>query len=144
MIKPALNINKAFKDQVTKCMKKTFVAITQPHISKMLAKHNTRVLALLMFYEKRKNPKKVFKVLSCSIYTIISNYVYIYYLASELEKLSEIIVSYEGGFKHKNKSYDKILGIGIPDFLMNLMSCHGVLKNVNPISILKCPKRMLG
>ena len=28
MINPKLNINKAFKDQVTKCMKTTFVTIT--------------------------------------------------------------------------------------------------------------------
>ena len=26
---------------------------------------------------------------------------------------------------------------------MNLMSCHGFLKNINPIVVLKCPKRML-
>ena len=41
------------------------------------------------------------------------------------------------------KSYEKILGIGIPDLLMNLMSCRGFLKNINPVVILKCSKRML-
>ena len=35
------------------------------------------------------------------------------------------------------------MGIGIPDFLMNLMSCHGFLKNKNPVVVLKFPKRML-
>ena len=59
------------------------------------------------------------------------------------DKLSELHVAIGGGFKHGNKIYDKILGIGIPDFLMNLMSCHGFLKTINPIIILKCPKRML-
>ena len=39
MIYPNLNINKAFKDQVNKCMKTEFGAITQPHISKILAKN---------------------------------------------------------------------------------------------------------
>ena len=34
MTNPTLNINQAFKDQVTKFMKTTFGAITQPHISK--------------------------------------------------------------------------------------------------------------
>ena len=29
------------------------------------------------------------------------------------------------------------------DLLMNLMYCHGFLRNINPIVILKCPKRML-
>ena len=77
-INPDLNINKSFKEQVTKCMKTKFSAITQPHIS--LKKI---VLALLIFYETRKNPKKVFKVLSCVLYKIISNYVCIDYLSSE-------------------------------------------------------------
>ena len=57
----------------------TFSAITQPHIKTILAKKKTRVVALLMFYETRKNPKKAFKVLSCFIYTMIINYVCIDY-----------------------------------------------------------------
>ena len=64
-------------------MKTTFVAITQPYIKTILAKNKTILLVLLMFYETRQNPKKVFKVLSCVIYTIISNYVFIDYLACE-------------------------------------------------------------
>ena len=35
-----------------------------------------------------------------------------------------------------------MLGIGIPDLLMNLMSCHGFLKNKYSAVILKCPKSM--
>ena len=85
MINPNLNINKAFKEKVTKFTETTFVAITQPHISKILAKTNIIVLPLLMIYETRKYPKKVFRVLSCVIYTIIRNYVCIDYLASELK-----------------------------------------------------------
>ena len=100
------------------------------------------MLASLMFYETRKNCKKVFKVLSCVIYTIISNYVCIDYLASEWKTLSEVIVGSVGGYKHEEKSYDKILGIGIPDLLINLMSCHGFLKNKYSVVILKFPKRM--
>ena len=38
MINPTLNINKAFKEKVAQCMKNTFGAITQPHISKILQK----------------------------------------------------------------------------------------------------------
>ena len=47
------------------------------------------------------------------------------------------------GCKHGNKSFNKILGIGIPDLLMNLMSCHNFLKNKNSVVVLKCPKSML-
>ena len=60
-----------------------------------------------MFYDTRKNPKKVFKVLSCVIYTIISNHVCIYYLASESKKLSELHLGYGGGYKHEEQIYDK-------------------------------------
>ena len=49
---------------------------------------------------------------------------------------NELPVYFEGGFKHGTKSYDKILGIGIPYLLMNLMSCHGFLRNINPIVVL--------
>ena len=42
-----------------------------------------------------------------------------------IKKSSELPVSVGGGFKRGNKGYDKILGIGIPDLLMNLMPCHG-------------------
>ena len=83
MINPTLNINKAFRQQGNKYMKTTFGTITQPHIVTILAKKNTIVLALLTFYETRKNPKKVFKVLSCVIYTISSHHVSIDYLASQ-------------------------------------------------------------
>ena len=51
-------------------------------------------------------------------------------------------VSYGGGFKHEDKSFDKLLGIGITDLLMNLIYCHGCLKNKYPIVVLKFPKRM--
>ena len=78
-----------------------------------------------MFYDTRKDPKKVFKVLSCVIYTMISNYVCIDYLVFEYIFLSELLVSSGGGYKHEEKSYGKISGIGTPHLLMYLMSCHG-------------------
>ena len=48
-----------------------------------------------------------------------------------------------GGSKHWDNFFDRILGIGIPYLLTNLMSCHGFLRNINSVVILKCPKRML-
>ena len=67
-----------------KCINRTFFQITRPFIIATLAKTKTRVLALFMYYETRKNHKKGLKSLSCVIYTITNNYVYIDYLASEL------------------------------------------------------------
>ena len=81
-------------------------------------------------------------MLSCVIYTIISNYVCIDYLGSESKKLSELGLGSGGSFKHVNKSYDKILGFGITDLLMNFMSCRGFLKNKDSVVILKCPKNI--
>ena len=60
---PNLSINKAFKEQVKICMKTTFYTTTQQHISKILSKTNTIVLALVMFYETR--PKKQIKFSKC-------------------------------------------------------------------------------
>ena len=62
----------------------TLVEITKPVIRSTSAKKNTSVLALMMFYETiSDNPKKYYRVLSCVIYTIIKNYVYIDYLACQ-------------------------------------------------------------
>ena len=52
-----------------------------------------------------------------------------------IKTIIELPVGNIGGFKHGDKRYDKILGIGIPDLLMNLMSCHGFLKNINPVVV---------
>ena len=52
-------------------------------------------------------------------------------------------MGYGGGSKHRENRFDIILGIGIPYLLMKLMFCHGFLKNINYVVILKCPKRML-
>ena len=52
-------------------------------------------------------------------------------------------MGYGGGYKHGDNTFDIILGIGIPYLLMNLMYCHGFLKSINSVVILKCPKRML-
>ena len=51
MMNPNLSINKAFKDQVKLCLKNTFSTSTLSHISKILLKPNTRVLALVIFLE---------------------------------------------------------------------------------------------
>ena len=109
MINTKLNINEAFIEQVHRCMNNAFGPSNQHFLRATLAKNKAILLALLMFYETRKNPKKYSKVLSCVIYTIISNYVCMDYLACEREKLSELTVGTGGVFKHRNKSYDKIL-----------------------------------
>ena len=84
MMNPTLNRNIAFKDQVRVRLKQIFGPDTNSHISKTLQKLNTRVLALIIFYESgEKIIRKLFRVLSCVIYTIIDKYVCIDYLGSD-------------------------------------------------------------
>ena len=45
-------------------------------------------------------------------------------------------------YKCYDTDYDNLLGIGIPDLLLNLLSCHGFSKNNEFVAILKCPHRM--
>ena len=82
-------------------------------------------------------------MLTCVIYITIKNYVCIDYLVCQSKQWSEITVGSKEDYKHGDKGFNIILGIGIPDLLMNLMSCHGFLKNVNYVVILNFPKRML-
>ena len=70
MINPKLNINKAFREQLNKCMNTKFGEITQPNISKTLAK-KIRVLALLMFYETRKILSIFQSVELCCLYNYL-------------------------------------------------------------------------
>ena len=60
-----------------------------------------------------------------------------------MNKKSVLHLGSGGGYKHGNKSSDKISGIGIPYLLMNLMYCHGFFKNKNSVVIFECPKIML-
>ena len=71
----------------------------------------------------------MFRVLSCVIYTIISNYVCIDYLGSEKSKLSDLCLGVAGSYKHLGGKYDNVLGLGIPDLLLNLLSCQGLFNN---------------
>ena len=84
----------------------------------------------------------MFRVLSCVIYTIIRKYVCIDYLDNEKSKLSDLRLGVSGRYKHIDTDYDNILGFGIPDLLLNLLSCQGFSKNSESVVILKCPHRM--
>ena len=85
----------------------------------------------------------MFIVLSCVIYKIMSNYICIDYLGSDMSKLSDLHLGVTGRYKHLDKKYDNVLVFGIPDMLLNLLSCQGFPKNNESVVILKCPHRML-
>ena len=75
-----LNIKKASREQVESNMELTFDK-TMVHIRKVLRKDNTRVLALLMFYDNRKTT--IFMVLGSVIYFIMENYIFVDYLCCQ-------------------------------------------------------------
>ena len=80
------------------------------------------------------NPMKVFMVLSCIVYSIIDNYVYINYLGCQSKKFSVI---YSDKI-FEDRGYNYLLSVGIPEFLMNLISFHGFTKDTNSTVILLC------
>ena len=84
----------------------------------------------------------MFRVLSCVIYTIIRKYFCIDCLGSEESKLSYLCLGVSERYKHFDTDYDNVLGIGIPDLLLNLLYCRGFSKNSESVVILKYPHRM--
>ena len=89
-----------------------------------------------------KKTEEFFKVLSCVIYKIIGNFSCIGYLGYEREKLSELRLGSGGSYKHVSKSYENVLGVLIPDMLINLRSCRGFLKNKDYFVIIKFLNRI--
>ena len=72
---------------------------SKTHMMISLLNNHTIVLAFIMLYEKREdNLNKYYKVLSCVIYTIIKNYVYIDYLAFQSKILNVIPLGLLRGF----------------------------------------------
>ena len=81
-------------------------------------------------------------MLTCVIYTNIDKYVCIENLGSEKSKLRTLKIGCTGSNKHNGMNYNNLLRIGIPDLLLNLLSCHEFLKNNDSVVIVKCPKRI--
>ena len=90
IINPSLNCNKAFRVQVEKCLSVSFHSRT---IKKRdcTKNNNTCVMTLIMIYDNNGgNAKKVYRVLSCVVYSLIDNYVCIEYLSCQSKTLSSI------------------------------------------------------
>ena len=96
-------------------------------------KKNTSVVALITIYENNGEiPKKTYRVLSCVVYNLIENYVCIEYLLCQSKTLSDI--SCNPTFK--DTIFNILLGIGITEMLLYLVSCHGFMNKSNPTVIL--------
>ena len=69
----------------------------------------------------------MYRVLSCVIYYLIENYVCVDYLSCQ----SKNLISISSKQKFEQKIFNILLGIGIPELLLNLVSCHGFMKKPN-------------
>ena len=74
--------------------------------------------------------------------TIIKKYVCIDYLGTEKKKISDLNIGCTLSSKHYGMDYNSLFVFGIPDTLINMLSCQGFLKNDGSIVILKFPNRM--
>ena len=95
--------------------------------------NNTSVMALIMIYENNVEiPWKFYRVLSCVFNPPIYTYVCADYLSCQSKILSNISINPS----FKEKSFNLLLGIGIPELLLNLVSCNGFIKKPNSTLIL--------
>ena len=105
-----------------------------------LRNNNKCVMALIIIYENNGgNAKKLYRVLSCVVYSLIYNYVFIQYISCQQNILSSI----PSKTIFEDISLNIILGIGIPELLLNLVSCHGFTKKPNSTVILNCRSCLL-
>ena len=74
----------------------------------------------------------MYRVLRFVVYTIIDNYVCIDYLSCKSKTASNI----SSNPKFKDTGFNLLLCIGIPELLLNLLSCHGFMKKSNSTVIL--------
>ena len=87
------------------------------------------------FYDsKGKKPIKVYNVLICILYSLIYYYVCIDYISCQSKALSSISTNRI----FKKRSYNILIGTGIPEVLLNIVSWHGLMDKPNPHIILNC------
>ena len=116
MTYPFLKKHRTRRDQVIKMFQSTFKLVTLNSIKNELSKKNVSVLSFMMFYDKRK--QFTYKVIGSVIYTIIHEYIFVDYLGLLQEKLSK------NDDNFKNTKFNYLYGLGIPDIMMNIMSCN--------------------
>ena len=128
IINPSLNCNKVFRLQVEKYLSVSFASRKMETIRDFLY-----VISLIMIYDNNGgNSKTMYRVLSFVVYSLIDNYFCIDYLSCQSKTLSSI--SYKPTFEQT--SFNILLGIFIPELLLNLVSCHGFMKKPNSTMIL--------
>ena len=116
MYYPNMKLHKKFQEQFEKIMGTILSGETIEGTKNVLNKNNTHIIKLILFYEHREN--MFFKVLGFVIYGIMGKYVCLKYLFIQHDKLSSNDRSFH------DSTFEYLSGIGIPEVLMNIISCH--------------------
>ena len=133
MINPPIYIINVFRTQLQKFLGCYFCISTMKTIKFFLMNKNTSLMALTTIYETFGIAIiKMYRVLSCVVYTIIDNYVCIDYLLCQSKTLC--CISHNPTFKET--SFNLLIGIGIPELLLNLVSCHRFMMKLNSTMVL--------
>ena len=132
MINPTLHVNKMFRDQFEKCLRATFHHNTMENIRDVMRKKYRCVIAIIMFYDSKKDSIKMCGVISCVLYYIIDNYVCIDYLCCQSKTLSSI----SSDKISEQASYNILIGIVITEVFVNILSLHGFMEKPNSTTIL--------
>ena len=124
-----LKQNKAFKEQIDKCLSTKFDIKTSARMIKRLKHDCTHSIALIMFYENRTS--FILKVLGVVVYCFNDQYVFVDYLCIQIEAKFSLNHREFG-----DTSFYELSGIGIPEILLNIVSCYGYIKDENSTLIL--------
>ena len=76
--------------------------------------------------------KQLYIVLSCVVYFLIYNYVFIDYILCQ----SKTLISISSKLTLEDTSLSILIGIGILELLLNLVSFHGFMRKPNSTMIL--------
>ena len=88
-------------------------------IKYLLMKKYALFLSLIIFYDNMTSV--VYKVIVSIIYSIIDDFLCLYYLDKLQQKLSDFEKKFENYF-------NDLSGLDIPEILMNIMPCYGFSK----------------
>ena len=136
MINPSLHIKRVFREKVQKFLGCYFLYQDRD----CLLKNNTSVMELIMTYGNNgKYTRIVYRVLSCVVYNTINNYVCIDYLSCQSKTLCDIA----NNTTFKETNFSLLLGISIPELLLNLVSCHRFMFKSNSTVILNFRSRLI-
>ena len=103
-------------------------------------KKKTSIMVIIIFYENiGKDTITVYRVLGCVVYNIIDNYVCIYYLACQSKTLCDI----SSNPTFKETTLNLLLGIDIPELLLDLVSCYCFMTKSNSDVILNCQSGLI-